>query len=148
MNLAFIVNNLGVSEQNYQIINLVEKINKTTNHVIPHIFFENLAPPLVNPNCLTMNISGLSNFNGKVVCFDINSSQSVYNNNSNTENWLYLWDLPWLGNLLHYTACLNLLSKFKIVARSESHKQNIENFTGRSDIYLAKDMDELYKCLT
>jgi hypothetical protein len=148
MNLAFIVNNLGVSEQNYQIINLVEKINKTTNHAIPHIFFENLAPPLVNPNCLTMNISGLSNFGGKVVCFDINSAQSVYNNNSNTENWLYLWDLPWLGNLLHYTACLNLLSEFKIVARSESHKQNIENFTGRSDIYLAKDMDELYKCLT
>jgi hypothetical protein len=95
-----------------------------------------------------MNISGLSSFDGKVVCFDLNSSESVYNNNSNTENWLYLWDLPWLGNLLNYTACLNLLNKFKIVARSESHKQNIENFTGRSDIYLAKDMDELYKCLT
>jgi hypothetical protein len=37
MNLAFIVNNLGVSEQNYQIINLVEKINKTTNHFFSSI---------------------------------------------------------------------------------------------------------------
>jgi hypothetical protein len=148
MNLAFIVTNLGPSEQNYQIVNLVDKINESTNEVVPHIFFQDLLPPITHPKCVTMNISGLSDFSGKTVCFDLIASQSVYNNNSNTENWLYLWDLPWLGNVLHYTSCLNLLSSFKIVARSESHKKNIENFTGRSDIYLAKDMDELYKCLT
>lgn len=148
MNLAFIVQSLGVSEQNYDLTILVEKINSETNKIAPYIFFQNLFPPLANPKCVTMNISGLSNFSGKTVCFDLQTAQTVHNNNSNTENWLYLWDLPWLGNVLHYTACLDLLSNFKIVARSESHKRNIENFTGRSDIYLAKDMDELYTCLT
>jgi hypothetical protein len=59
-----------------------------------------------------------------------------------------MYDLPWTHAVIDYEKCLSLLKDFKLIARSETHKKNIENFTGRSDIYLAKNMDELYKCLT
>ena len=42
MNLAFVVQSLGVSEQNYDLTILVEKINSETNKIVPYIFFQNL----------------------------------------------------------------------------------------------------------
>lgn len=147
MNLAFIVNNLGNSEKIYNLLNLINKINAESNKVIPSIYFQNVYPSIADVNCLCMNISGISNLKGQTVSFDLESAHIVVNNNMNTTNWLYLWDIPWTHAVVHYPICLELLNKFKIVARSESHKKVIENFTGRSDIYLAKDMDELYKCL-
>jgi hypothetical protein len=148
MNLAFIVNNLGNSEQNYTLLRLISKINEQSNKVVPSIYFQNVYPSISDVNCLSMNISGLSNFKGQTVSFDLESAQIVSTTNMNTVNWLYLWDLPWTSSVVHYPICIELINKFKLVARSESHKKSIENFTGRSDIYLAKDMDELYTCLT
>lgn len=148
MNLAFIVNNLGNSEKNYKLLKLINKINTESNKVIPSIYFQNVYPAISDVNCLSMNISGISNLKGQTISFDLESANIIINNNMNTINWLYLWDIPWTNSVVHYPICLELLSKFKLVARSESHKKIIENFTGRSDIYLAKDMDELYRCLT
>lgn len=147
MNLSFVVNNLGNSEQNYQMINLVNKIVSNNNKTVPNIFYHNIMPPVIPIQCLNMNISGLSGMTGKTVSFDIESAQTVIGTGTPTENWLYLWDLPWLYSVLNYPVALELLSKFKIAVRSDSHKINIENFTGRQDIFVAKDMDEFYKCL-
>lgn len=147
MNLSFVVNNLGNSEQNYQMIKLINNIIVKSNKIIPNIFYSNITPPIIPVNCLHMNISGLSGIDGKTISFDVDSALIVNNTGTPTENWLYLWDLPWLYSITNYPLCLDLLSKFKLVVRSESHKSNIENFTGRTDIIVAKDMEEFYSCL-
>lgn len=147
MNLGFVVNNLGGCEQNFELLQLITKIGAETNKVSPYIFYQNLIPPMTPPNCFMMNIIGLSNFTGKAVCFSFDTAQIVLSNNSHTDNWLFLWDIPWLNQVMSYEACRSILDKFKIVVRSESHKKVVQNFTNRSDIYVAENMDELYKCL-
>jgi hypothetical protein len=95
-----------------------------------------------------MNISGLSGFTGVGVAFGLDGVDLLHKNNSNTENWVFFWDIPWLDMIVDFCACADILTNFKIVARSESHKKIIKNFTGRDDIYLIENMDELYTCLT
>lgn len=148
MNLGFVVNNMGNSERNYELLKLIDKISDKNNDIAPYIFFQNVVPPVSQPNCLMMNILGITNFSGKVVAMDLESAQIVFNNNANTENWLFLWDLPWLYNVINYVACLDMLKNFKLVVRSEEHKSIVENYTGFNNIYLATDMDNLLTCLT
>jgi|LakMenEpi03Aug12_release.lakeMendotaPanAssembly.Ray.scaffolds.fasta_scaffold350981_3 hypothetical protein len=147
MNIGFIVNNLANSEQTCEIFNLVNKISLGSNKYIPQIFFQNVLNQVLPPPCLCMNITGISNFKGKAVAFGLDSAQVLFNNNANTENWLVLWDLPWLYNSINYPVCINLMKKFKLVVRSEDHKEIVKNFTGRDDILIAKNSDELLKCL-
>jgi hypothetical protein len=143
MSLCFVVNSIGNSELSHDLLKFIEdkKINTC-------IFFQNNIPPIIPPQCTVMNITGLSGFTGTAVATDLDSAVILYNNNSNTDNWIYMYDLPWTHAVIDYEKSLSLLKDFKLIARSETHKKNIENFTGRSDIYLAKNMDELYKCLT
>lgn len=148
MNLGFVVNDIGNSERNYKLLKLIDKIPDKNNDIIPYIFFQNIAPPAVEPSCLMMNILGITNFSGKVVAMDLESAQVVLNNNANTENWLFLWDLPWLHNVINYVSCLDILKNFNLIVRSEEHKLIIENYTGSNNIYLVKDMDDLLTCLT
>jgi hypothetical protein len=148
MNLGFVVNNLGNSEKIYDLLNFVKKIPEINNSINPCIFFQNAFPPLSDPNCLTMNILGISNFTGKVVAFDIESAQAVYNNNSITENWLYLYDLPWLSSVVNYEGCLEIMRAFKIVVKSKSQQEIVKNFTGFDNVYIAENMEALLKCLT
>ena len=143
MSTCFVVNNLGNSELSYDLLKFIE--NKKLNTCI---FFQNTLPPIISPKCMVMNITGLSGFTGTAIATDLDSAMVLHNNNSNTDNWIYLYDLPWTHSVIDYETCLFLLKNFKIITRSDSHKKNLENFTSRSDIYLAKNMDELYKCLT
>lgn len=148
MNIGFIVNNLGNSEQTHEVMELINKISIKDNKFVPYIFFENVVSQIAAPSCLSMNITGISNFKGKTLSFGLGAAQILSSNNANTENWVMLWDIPWLSNVVNYPVCLELLSKFKIIVRSEDHKEIVANFTGRSDVIVAKNADEILKCLT
>lgn len=143
MNVAFIVNNLGNSELTYD---LIKEINKSPD-ISSNIFFQNHLPPIIIPECLSMNISGLSGFKGKAVAFDLQSAALIDETNCKTENILYLYNLEWLYNVINYKMCVDLLNKFKIYARSASHKNIIQNFTGRKDIEVVGSMKEFFECL-
>jgi hypothetical protein len=147
MNLGIVVNNLGNSEQTYEILDLVNRISEKDNKIVPQIFFQNVVNQMMQPTCLSMNITGVSNFKGIAVAFGLDSAQVLSNNNSRTDNWLVLWDLPWLYNVINYPICIQLMKNFKIIVRSEDHKEVVKNFTGRDDIFVAKNADELLTCL-
>jgi len=147
MNIGFVVNHLGNSEQTYEIINLINRISASNNRLTPYIFFQNIINQFLQPPCLSMNITGISNFKGKAVAFGLDSAQIIKNNNSSTSNWLVLWDIPWLYNVINYPMSIELMKDFKIIVRSEDHRDIVKNFTGRDDIIVAKNADELLKCL-
>lgn len=148
MNIGFVVKDLGNSEVYYDLIKEIGQRSEQTNKINSCIFFQNLVPNLMIPYCMTMNITGLSNFMGHAVAIDLESALILDSNISNTTNWIYITNLEWLNSILNFEICSKMLENFKIVARSESHKKNIQNFTGRDDIYIAKDISELYTCLT
>lgn len=148
MNIGFVVKDLGNSEVSYDLIKQIGEKSEQTNTISSYIFFQNLVPNLMIPYCMTMNITGLSNFTGHAVAIDLEPALILDNNISNTTNWIYITNLEWLNSILNFEICSKILENFKIVARSESHKKIIRNFTGRDDIYIAKDISELYTCLT
>jgi hypothetical protein len=148
MNIAFIIDNLANSQVSYDLVSFVNGFTKRSNDYNPVIFFQNNLPPVISPACMSMNISGLSGFTGTAVAIGLDSMDMLYKNNSRTDNWVLFWDIQWLDAVVDFCACINILKDFKIVARSESHRKIIKNFTGRDDIYLINNMDELYTCLT
>jgi hypothetical protein len=148
MNIGFVVNNIGNSEFNYELIKTINGLKDISNQISPCIFYQNIVPPVITPCCFLINLSGLSNYYGKLVVSEIEAASIVNNNNSNTENWYYLWDVEWLDNVINYELYLGLLSNFKLAARSESYKNILRNFTGREDIVVANTVEELFKCLT
>jgi hypothetical protein len=99
-------------------IKLANSVSTSSNMIVPNIFYHNIVPPVMPLACLNMNISGLSGMTGKTISFDLESAQTVIATGSTTENWLYLWDLPWLYSILNYPLCLELLSRFKIVVEA------------------------------
>jgi hypothetical protein len=147
MNIGFVLNNIGNSEFNYELIKKINNLKDITNQISPCIFYQNIMPPVVTPCCFLMNLSGLSNYYGKLVVSEIEAASIVNSNNPTTENWYYFWDIEWLDNVINYESYLNLLTNFKLVVRSESYKTILRNFTGRDDILVANTMEELFKCL-
>jgi hypothetical protein len=148
MNVTFLLNNLGNSDLTYNCLNLVSELS-SDNTVSTGIIYKNLLPQLSKPKCITMNISALSYINGNVIAMDLETADILMKNRSNTTNYLYLWNIDWLYDVINYDTALNILHSFKLIARSERHKEIITNFSGIQDIRVVNDFDkkELMSCL-
>lgn len=142
MSIAYIVNNLGNSELNYD---LIKEINSRPD-ISQCIFFQNHMPQIIIPECLTMSIYGLSGFKGKAVAFDLQAASIINQTNCKTENFLYLYNLEWLYVTINYPLAVELLDNFKIFARSESHKRVIENYCS-AEVEVVDSIKGLIECL-
>lgn len=135
--IGFVVNNLIKSELSDKLIKLSRKNNSFV------IFLQNIQSAMNYQDCAIMNVTYLNGFDGKVIALDIDSAYLVSQSNLNAEKIILLWNLEWLYNILNYTEIVQLLDSFKIYVKSESHKKIVENFTGRGDINLIEDLEEL-----
>lgn len=142
MSVAFIVNNLGNSELNYD---LIKEINSRPD-ICSSIFFQNHMPSVLTPECLTMTVHGLSGFKGKAVAFDLQGASVIDQTNCKTDNFIYMYNLEWLYTTINYALATDLLSKFKIFARSDSHKKIIENYCD-NEVVVVKSIKGLFECL-
>ena len=144
MNIFFVVYDLSNSELSYDLIYNINKDKK-----LPYsIFFQSHTPPIIQPECLTMNVNGLSNMKGTAVAFDLASALVIKNTNCNTEKILYLYNIEWMSNGIDYIFAREILDQFKIFVRSDSHAKIVSNFTGRDDIIVKESMEEFFRCLT
>jgi hypothetical protein len=71
---------------------------------------------------------------------------------NNSKKFLYLWDLDWLENPVYFSVAMRILrdDRLKIIARSSSHAEMIEEFTNRpvEGIVDNWDMDQLLGIVT
>ena len=134
---GFVANNLIKSELYDKLIKLSKKDNSFV------IFLQNIQSAMDYQNCAIMNVTYLNGFDGKIIALDIDSAYLVNQSNLNAEKIILLWNLEWLYNILNYTEIVQLLDSFKIYVKSESHRKIVENFTGRGDINLIEDLEEL-----
>lgn len=134
---GFVANNLIKSELSDKLIKLSKKDNSFV------IFLQNIQSAMDYQNCAIMNVTYLNGFDGKIIALDIDSAYLVSQSNLNAEKIILLWNLEWLYNILNYTEIVQLLDSFKIYVKSESHRKIVENFTGRGDINLIEDLEEL-----
>lgn len=134
---GFVANNLIKSELSDKLIKLSKKDNSFV------IFLQNIQSVMDYQNCAIMNVTYLNGFDGKIIALDIDSAYLINQSNLNAEKIILLWNLEWLYNIFNYTEIVQLLDNFKIYVKSESHKKIVENFTGRGDINLIEDLEEL-----
>lgn len=142
MSIAYVVNNLGNSELNYDLLN---EVNSRPD-ISQCIFFQNHMPSIIIPECLTMSVYGLSGFKGKAVAFDLQAASVIDQTNCKTENFLFLYNLEWLYTPINYPLAVELLSKFNVFARSESHKRIIENFCD-TEVQVVDSIKGFIECL-
>lgn len=148
MNITYVINNLGNSDLSYYCIKNISDISKDTMYSVG-ILYKNLFPPIREIDCAVMNISAISSISGKAIATDLETLELLSKTTSKTDKYFYVWNLEWLFAPYDYFAIRHFMRDVKLIARSESDKQIIENYTGKSCDFIVKDFnwEELKKCL-
>ena len=143
MKIGCVVNNLANSEINYQMIKF---FNQNKNYS-PYIFICNHITPIINPEFYTGNITTLSNFNNKVIVFDLECLDLVKSSKINGDIYIYLQEMEWLYKNINYEKAISLLSNVKIAVRSDSHKNIVSNYLGDSEVRVFEKFEDFMLCL-
>ena len=145
MNIGIVVPHLGSSQIAFYAI---KEINKLAAEGYEHdltLFFEQLLPQLMQPQCASMCINELMSFKGTLITTTIDNTTMSLARNTRTNNRIifYVWDLEWMRPgkniyLYNYNAFKNVN---KIIARSKNHALAIENYCNRTVDNILEEFD-------
>lgn len=143
MNISFVVNNLGNSEMAFDLISTINKHPEHSNS----IFYQNILPPVIEPQCLATNLTSLYAISGTAVAFDLECAQTLVSAGTPTRNILYLYDLEWFFKPINFVVARDLMSKFEVYATSNKHADILANYLNKP-VGAFETFERLYKCLT
>ena len=128
--VGILVDDLGLSQLNFYLINHINYLAKTRMDIDPILFFKNVNHPCIRPHCATLNMCDIWSFNGTIIATNLDSALTALNAVNNADNILYLWDLEWLRGKNNYLYNLSILRHpdLRVIARSVHHAQAIENY--------------------
>lgn len=131
--LGAIVNNLGPSQMSFYMIKEFNKL-ATDLEMSASCYYNNLAAPVHDSLFACMNIYSLANFHGFAISTDLESTQILLNSNNNSKKYFYVWDLEWIRRTISFNVASSLFrdERISILARSNSHKDAIENMCNKS----------------
>lgn len=140
---AISIDNLANSQLTYDLIKYINENKKNWP-----IYYKNITPSVMNVDGFICNFSNLSQYHGKVLCFDIPTLQIVSNIcHGKVEFYLYLYDLEWLYKPMNYFEVVNILNLAKIACRSKIHQENIRNYVNKTAI-VCQNMKEVDEWIT
>lgn len=87
-----------------------------------------------------MNVFYLPHYSGPLFCSSFETLKIALSIHGKYDYYFYVWDLEWLrlgGNFESYSDIRN--PNVKLVARSKSHAEVIENFSNRKVSYIVDD---------
>ena len=145
MNIGVVVENLGMSQLAYSVIN---NINMACEHNSQNdyvLFYENMGNPTLPVNCAIMNSSELWSFNGVVIATTASSAKFALKAVNKTKKFFYIWDLEWTRERNKTEFTKNLSSyrneSISLIARSKEHALAIQNYCNRKVPYIMEDFD-------
>ncbi len=132
MNLAAHVYDLSPSQKSFY---LIKEFNECMDDVgiSPLVFHNRNSIPPKHP-CFSCQMSAfMSSYQGVLIATTLEEARTVLKLCSKGDKYLYLWDLDWLDNPVHFKAAMEILRNedLKIIARSKSHATVIENFCNK-----------------
>lgn len=134
-----------------KIASIVETTSCSQNNFYMTKTFNRMLGTKISPVCFYLNLSSLSGWNqfaimniyyasgffdGIMIATCLKTAEVLDKINTNAQKYLYLQDLEWLRTPMQYENNLQLLKKFKILSRSESHQDNIANYCNMDSIIL------------
>ena len=83
----------------------------------------------------------MSSYHGKVISTSLEETQTSLKASNNSDKFYYVWDLEWLHNPVNFGTVMDIMrdSRLKIIARSKSHADVIENFSNKEVIGIVED---------
>tara|TARA_R100001163_G_scaffold2127_1_gene3343 strand:- start:653 stop:1120 length:468 start_codon:yes stop_codon:yes gene_type:complete len=149
-NIAALVDSLSPTQMSFYLIKEFNNFVKDVDYS-PCCFYNNLMASVLSPFFSCMNISFFSNFKGDAIATSIETANLLLKTNNACNRYLYLWDMEWLRNPLAFDNISGVLSddRISLIARSNSHKDLIENFCNREVIGVVDDwnVDQLQELL-
>jgi hypothetical protein len=142
MKIAIVMNDVLPGQKSFYAIKELEKTTKTVEDS-PVIFFLNLSSPVVDVPFAMMNIYNITHFDGVCLATDLETADIVRKSDNRMERYFYVWDLEWLRKPHSFESVVGILRdpKLKLIARSEEHKQVIENYCNREVSGVVEDFN-------
>ncbi len=142
MNIAASVKDLSVSQSSFYMIKEFNRCLSNTD-LSMSVFFERPAIPPIQTCFACKSVSFLSSYQGVVIATSLEAADQALKASNSSSRYLYLWDLEWLETPMYFDTAMRILrdERLKIIARSNSHAQLIEEFCNRKPIGIVSDWD-------
>jgi len=149
-NIAAVINDMGPSQKAFY---LIKEFNKALGDIRISVstFFNMAMAPVIRPLFCCNNIAFIANYHGHAISTTLTEADMLLKSNNNSTKYLYLWDIDWLAQSVHFTPAMNILwdDRLNIIARSKSHSDIIENFCNKSPIGIVDNwnLDQLMEVI-
>ena len=132
INISALLPDLSISQNSFYLIKEFNKCLSDTD-LSMGVFHLRAALPPIQPLFSCKNVAFLNSYNGVIVSTRIEEANITLKSYCKTDRYLYLWDLDWLENPVHFSTAMETMRdpKLKLIARSESHAEVIKNFCNR-----------------
>ena len=141
--IAAVLTDLGPSQKAFYFIKNFNELARNAGFSCS-AFVCNIGVPVTKPLFSCSSVAFFSDYLGIGISTTLEEAQILLKSNNNSDKYLYLWDMEWLKRSINYSqACSILLDKrLKIIARSKSHAQIIENFCNKKPIGIVEDWNK------
>ena len=131
---GIILNNFGVSQLAYFALRNANKFVNEQSDWSVFGFYQNLFPPIIEPQFSLMHSFELYNFGGVLISTDILSTKQSLESFSASRRLFYVWDLEWVRHKKNFGIYEQFYCnpKVELVARSHEHKVVIDGCWNRN----------------
>ena len=140
--IGIMLSNLGSSQLAFYAIQHANKL-AAENKADVALFYDTLVKPIIRPQTSIMNCVEVYDFPGLKIATQLHHASCLINVIFPGTIVYYVWDLEWLRGNTDYMRNMNILrnERLKLVARSESHAKNIENYCNKSVVAIVEDVN-------
>lgn len=136
MKTMILLDHLGFSEQNYDIIKdvngfVVDSIDEIS------IVVNDVSSKIIEVNTAVNNVAEIGCYqDGLLMCTNLINADHILSVNTSSRKVLYLWDVDWLHNTFNFEWVYDVLTndKLDIIVRSEEHKRALKMLCGKEPL--------------
>jgi len=143
LNIAAYVNDLSPSQKSFYLIKEFNAMIEKTTDLSPSVFHNRICIPPKHP-CFSCRIAAfMPSYQGIIISTTMEEAKTTLKLASKADRYLYLWDLDWLENPVWYSTAMTILrdDRLKLIARSKSHVDCIENFCNKNVVGIVDNWD-------
>jgi len=142
MNIAAVVKDRSMSQNSFYMIKAFNSALSNPS-VSAGAFYQRSSIPATQPLFGTKICSHLASYQGVVIATSLELAEMCLKVSSNIDIYLYIWELDWLDNPVYFDTAMSIIrdERIKILARSQSHADCIENFCNKQPVAIIDNWD-------
>jgi len=142
INIAAIIDDLSMSQKSFYLIKEFNKCISNTD-ISTGIFYNRISTPPIEPLFACKNVAFLGSYQGVIISTTAQEAEITLKTANNSKRFLYLWDMDWTMKPVDFDKYMSILrdDRLRIIARSQSHVDCIENFCNKNVVGIVDNWD-------